>query len=73
VRNFIECMKTRQKPISDVEIGHRSTSAPHLANISLRSGRKVKWDGAKEQIIGDAEAARRLSKEYRAPWKLIEA
>jgi predicted dehydrogenase len=71
VRNFIECMKTRQKPISDVEIGHRSTSAPHLANISLRSGRKIKWDGAKEQIVDDAEAARLLSKEYRAPWKLI--
>ncbi len=72
VRNFIECMKTRQKPISDVEIGHRSTSAPHLANIALRTGKKIKWDGAKEQIVGDAEASRWLNKEYRAPWKLPE-
>ena len=52
VRNFLDCIKSRQWPISDVEIGHRSTTAPHLANIALRSGRKVKWDGAKEQIMG---------------------
>jgi predicted dehydrogenase len=72
VRNFIECMKTRQKPISDVEIGHRSTSAPHLGNIALRTGRKIRWDGAKEQIVGDAEASKMLNRPYRAPWKLIE-
>lgn len=71
VANFIDCMKTRKPPISDVEIGHRSTSAPHLANISLRSGRRIQWDGATEMIIGDAEASKWLSKEYRAPWKLI--
>jgi predicted dehydrogenase len=70
VRNFIECMKTRQKPISDVEIGHRSTSAPHLGNIALRTGKKIKWDGAKEQIIGDADASKWLNREYRAPWVL---
>ncbi len=72
VRNFIECLKTRQKPISDVEIGHRSTSAPHLGNIALRTGRKIKWDGAKEQIAGDTEASKWLNKEYRVPWKLPE-
>jgi hypothetical protein len=65
-------MKTRQKPISDVEIGHRSTSAPHLGNIALRTGRKIRWDGAKEQIVGDAEASKMLNRPYRAPWKLIE-
>ncbi len=72
VRNFIECMKTRNKPISDIEIGHRSTSTPHLANIALRSGRKVKWDGVQERIIGDADASKWLTKEYRAPWRLPE-
>ncbi len=70
VKNFIECMRTRQNPVSDIEIAHRSTSAPHLANIALRSGRQIKWDGQREQILGDAEASKRLSKEYRAPWKL---
>ncbi len=72
VRNFIECMKSRQLPISDVEIGHRSTSAPHLGNIALRSGDKIKWDGANEKIVGNAEASKWLSREYRAPWKLPE-
>lgn len=70
VRNFVECMKSRQMPISDVEIGHRSTAAPHLGNIALRTGRKIKWDSAKEQIIGDPEASKLLGKAYRAPWKL---
>jgi predicted dehydrogenase len=73
VRNFLDCVKSRQRPISDVEIGHRSTVAPHLGNISLRTGRKIRWDGENEKIIGDAEAARWLSRDYRAPWKLIEA
>ena len=70
VRNFLDCVKSRQLPISDVETGHRSTTAPHLANISFRTGRKVRWDAAREQILGDPEAARMLGKEYRAPWKL---
>jgi predicted dehydrogenase len=71
-RNFIECMKTRKLPTSDVEIAHRSTSTTLLANIALRSHRRVKWDGQTEKVIGDAEASRWLSKAYRAPWKLTE-
>ncbi len=71
-RNFIECMKTRKLPTSDVEIAHRSTSTTLLANIALRSHRRVKWDGQSEKIIGDAEASKWLSKAYRAPWKLLE-
>jgi predicted dehydrogenase len=70
VRNFLDCTKSRQRTVSDVEIVHKSTTAPHLANIALRSGRKVKWDGAKEQIIGDPDASRMMSKIYREPWKL---
>ena len=70
VKNFIECMKTRQNPVSDIEIAHRSTVAPHRANISLRSGHKLKRDGQREQIVGNAEASKWLSQEYRAPWKL---
>lgn len=70
VLNFLECVKSRNKPISDVETGHRSTTAPHLGNIALRVGRKIRWDVEKEQIIGDPEAGKLLRKEYRAPWKL---
>jgi hypothetical protein len=41
-----------------------------LGNIAIRTGKKITWDPAKEQIVGDAEAAKWLSKEYRKPWAL---
>lgn len=72
VRNFVDCMKSRALPISDVEIGHRSTSAPLLANVALHCGQRIKWDAKNEKIIGDPEASKWLSKEYRAPWKLTD-
>jgi predicted dehydrogenase len=68
VRNFLDCIKTRQRPISDVEDGHRTAVACHLANISLRTGHKLRWDADKEQIIGDAEASAMLERPYRKPW-----
>jgi predicted dehydrogenase len=70
VRNFLECMDTRAKPRSDVEVGHKSMIACHLGNIAFRSQRRVVWDAAKERVVGDAEAQKLVSKEYRAPWKL---
>jgi predicted dehydrogenase len=69
-RNFLDCVKSRQTPASDAETGHRSTSACLLANVSLRSGRKIRWNAETETIEGDAEAARLLTREYRAPWTL---
>jgi predicted dehydrogenase len=67
-RNFLDCIKSRQQPISDVEEGHRTTSACHLANISLRLGRKLRWDPEKEEIVGDREASAHLIRPYRKPW-----
>ena len=69
-QNWLECIKTRKLPICDVAIGHRSATVCHLGNISIRTGRKIQWDPVKEEIVGDAEAAKLTSKEYRAPWKL---
>ena len=69
-RNFLDCVKSRQAPVSDAETGHRSTSACHLANVSLRSGRKIRWNAEAETVEGDAEAVKLLTREYRAPWKL---
>ena len=71
VRNFIECMDSRQNPRSDVEIGHYSMIACHLSNIAFRLGRRVEWDAEKERFVNDAEAQRLVTREYRAPWKLI--
>jgi predicted dehydrogenase len=67
-RNFLDCVKSRKRPISDVEDGHQVTTACHLANISLRIGRKLRWDANREEIQGDREAAAMLERPYRKPW-----
>jgi predicted dehydrogenase len=71
VRNFLDCVRSRRRPNADVEDGHRTATACHLANISLRTGRKLRWDAAKEEILGDSEAARMLERPYRAPWDTV--
>lgn len=68
--NWLDCIKSRKLPICDVAIGHRSATVCHLGNISIRTGKKLKWDPAKEAIVGDTEAAKWVSKAYRAPWAL---
>ena len=68
VRNFLDCVKSRKQPISDLESAHRVATACHLANISLRLGRRLTWDPRKEVVRGDAEASRMLVRPYRAPW-----
>jgi predicted dehydrogenase len=67
-RNFVDCIKSRQRPAADVEDAHRVSAACHLANISLRLGRKIRWDPDSERIIGDAEASAQLVRPYRKPW-----
>ena len=71
VRNFLDCVKSRQPPIADIEQGHQVTTACHLANISLRSGRKIRWNPDTEEIINDAEAAKWLERPYRKPWDAV--
>jgi predicted dehydrogenase len=71
VRNFIDCIKSRQRPISDIDDGHRTTTACHLANISLRLGRKVRWDVEREEAVGDTEANAMLVRPYRKPWDAV--
>jgi predicted dehydrogenase len=70
VENFIDCMRTRKNPRSDVEIGHNSMIACHLGNMAQRLGRKVRWDVENERVIDDAEAQKMVTKDYRDPWKL---
>lgn len=71
VKNFLECIRTRQQPISDLEGAHRVATACHLANISLRTGRKIRWDPKKEDILGDKEASAMLERPYRKPWDQV--
>ncbi|MEX2118337.1 MAG: Gfo/Idh/MocA family oxidoreductase [Pirellulales bacterium] len=68
--NFFDCVKNREQPISDVVSQHRSVSACHLANISLRLGRKLNWDAAAEQFVGDSEANGMLSRTPRQPYQV---
>ena len=70
VKNFLDALDSRKRPNSDVEIGHNSMIACHLANIAFRTGRVVHWDAAREQIIGDPDAQQLVLKTYRAPWTL---
>jgi len=70
IQNFLGCVKTREKPVADISIGHRSATVCHLGNIAVRSGKKIQWDPKTESIIGDADAARWLSKTYREPYTL---
>ena len=66
MRNFLDCTKSRQPPISDLESGHRVATLCHLANLSLRLGRSLQWDAKNETIRGDAEASALLERPYRA-------
>jgi predicted dehydrogenase len=68
--NFFECVRTRKRPVADIEQGFRSTAAVLLAGIALKAGRKLHWDGLNERFIGDEAANRHLTRVYRAPWKL---
>ncbi len=67
-RNFLDCVKSRKRPNADIEDGHRTSTATLLANISVRLGRKLRWDPEKEEIIGDREASAMLVRPYRKPW-----
>jgi len=68
VRNFLDCVRSRQQPLANLEGAHRVATACHLANLSLRVGRKLRWDASREEIEGDDEAAGMLSRQYRSPW-----
>jgi len=70
VRNFLDCMKTRQQPVLNLEVGHHVSSVAHLGNIALRTGRKINWNAAEERVMDDPVADRMIGTDYRGPWKL---
>ena len=68
-KDFVDCIRSRQQPICDAEIGHRSISVCHMANISLRlGGRKLDWDPVKEEFVNDAEANAYINRPQTSPW-----
>jgi predicted dehydrogenase len=70
MRNFAECVKSREQPVSDVYTHHRAVSICHLANIAMRLGRTIKWDPKSEQIVGDREARLLQAREQRKGYEI---
>jgi hypothetical protein len=73
MEDWINCIRSRKRPIADVEIGHRSITVCHLANITRALGRTLKWDAAKERFIDDDEANTHLDRPRRKGFELPTA
>jgi len=69
--NFFECVRTRRQPVSTIAIQHRTITACHLTNISLRLDRKLQWDPVKEEIVGDQEARGWQTRPQREPYTIV--
>jgi predicted dehydrogenase len=68
--NFINCVRSREQPIANVEVGHRSVTVCHIGNIAIRTGQRLRWNPETEQFVDNEAANRWLSREMRAPWRL---
>lgn len=71
IGDFLHCVRTRELPFRNIEAAHRTVTVCHLGNIAYRLNRPLKWDPVKEEIIGDDEASRMLSRPKRAPWHIV--
>lgn len=69
-RNFLDCVKSREKCNCDIETGHRSTSATLLANIALKTRSVIEWDAQNERVRNNSDANKLLSCKYRPPYRL---
>ncbi|MEN6451847.1 MAG: Gfo/Idh/MocA family oxidoreductase [Thermoguttaceae bacterium] len=70
LQNWLDCIRSRKQPVAPVEVGHRSVTVCHLLNITRQLGRRLKWDPAKEQFIGDEEANRYVNRPRRKGYEL---
>jgi len=70
VRDFLDCVKSRQPCYAPAETGHRTVSIAHIGNIAMLLGRPLRWDPAAERFEGDAQANAMLSRPQREPWTL---
>jgi len=68
--NFIESVRSRKDPVSNIEDAVRSDLISHVSDIAIRTGRTVLWDPVKENFINDEQATRMMSRAHREPWRL---
>ncbi|MFH1265861.1 MAG: gfo/Idh/MocA family oxidoreductase, partial [Planctomycetota bacterium] len=73
LKNWVECIQSRRKPVADVEIGHRTCTVCHLGNIVRWVGRRLRWDPVKEIFPGDDEANAYLDRPKRKPYQLPDS
>jgi len=66
--NFVDCIRSRKAPNAEIEIGHTSTVYAHLANVVARTSKSIKFDPSTQTIVGDADASRFLTRQYRKHW-----
>ncbi len=69
-QNFLDCIRSRERPVADVEVGHRTATVCHLGNIAMRLDRRVRWNPLREEFVNDPEAERLKSRPRRAPWRV---
>ena len=69
-RNFIDCMKSRQKPNCDIAIAQNTALNASLGNIAYRTNSKIFWDAAKQQILNNEEAQKLTMANYQTGWVL---
>ena len=70
MRNFFECIESREQPISDVYSHHRAMTTCHLANISMRLGRELRWDPEAQTIVDDPQAEAMQRRAMRAGYEI---
>jgi hypothetical protein len=68
MQEFLDSVRTRKPAPCSVADAHLSTTAVKLGMIAYEAGARIEWDAAKEQIMGNAAAAKLLRRDYRKPW-----
>lgn len=67
--DFLEAIGSGRPPVAGIEVGHQATTLSLLGMLSMKLGRSVRWDAGRHQIIGDPDANRLLTRDYRPPWR----
>jgi predicted dehydrogenase len=70
IRNFVECVKSRQQPVSSIDSAQKAHTIAHAANLCLRLGRKLRWNPETERFVDDEDANRMLNRTMRVPWRI---
>jgi len=69
-KNFLDCVRSRQAPVENLDVGHHVSTVAHLGNIALRSRSRIEWDAEAERVRDNDAANRFVTRSYRSPWKL---